>query len=177
LTNLSFTNLVLGAWLLIVVIRRQIAPRVIRFKANFYLLIILLGMASIGDAFTKQHLHITPVQAVIFGVLSLVSAIVFALLRAWTYHLWVNEDGLVMRQGSWLTILWWVLGIGAHLGVDRLWTGSSASLLLYLGVTLAVQRGWVWWLARRAYPTEIQANLRQQSAEHRHHERRSRRER
>lgn len=171
--NLSFTNLVLGAWLLIVVIRRQLAPRVIRFKANFYLLIVLLGAASIGDAFTKQHLQISPGQAVIFGGLSLVSAVVFALLRAWTYHFWVNDAGLVMRQGSWVTILWWVIGIAVHLGVDRLWTGSSVTLLLYLGVTLAVQRGWVWWLARRAYPTEIEANRQQQSAEHhqRHHHR------
>lgn len=169
--NLTFTNLVLGGWLLITVIRRQIAPRVIRFKANFYILIVLLGIASVGDAFTKQHFQITPVQGLIFGLLSLVSAIGFALLRAWSYHFWVNEDGMVMRQGSWVTILWWILGIGVHLGVDQLWTGSSVTLLLYLGITLAVQRGWVWWLASRIYPNEIKANARQQSTERRHRRR------
>jgi len=170
--NLTFTNLVLGGWLLIAVVRRQIAPRVIRFKANFYLLVILLGIASVADAFNKQHLQIALVQGLIFGGLSLVSAIGFALLRAWSYRFWVNEDGIVMRQGNWVTILWWVLGIGVHLGVDQLWTGSSVTLLLYLGLTLAVQRGWVWWLASRSYPNEIKANLQQQSSE-RHHRRRS----
>jgi len=41
--NLDLTNLVLGAWLLFVVIRRQLEPRVIRFKLEFFILIILLG--------------------------------------------------------------------------------------------------------------------------------------
>ncbi|MFC6182129.1 hypothetical protein [Lactiplantibacillus daowaiensis] len=36
--NLDLTNLVLGAWLLIVVIKRQLAPRVVRFKLTFFLL-------------------------------------------------------------------------------------------------------------------------------------------
>jgi len=116
--NLDLTNLVLGAWLLFVVIRRQLEPRVIRFKLEFFILIILLGGASVGDAFTKQHLQIAPQQAVLFGTLSLVSAVAFAALRAWTYRFWVNDAGRVMRQGNWLTLVWGVVGIGGHLGVD-----------------------------------------------------------
>lgn len=174
--NLDLTNLVLGAWLLFVVIKRQLAPKVIRFKMEFFVLVILLGAASIGDAFTKQHLQITTQQAVIFGALSLVSAVAFAALRAWSYRFWVNDDGLVMRQGNWLTLVWWVVSIAGHLGVDRLWTGSSATLLLYLGVTLLVQRGCVWWLASRQFPSEMQANAaRQQESRHDRHERRHRR--
>jgi len=174
--NLDLTNLVLGAWLLFVVIKRQLAPRVIRFKLEFFVLIILLGIASVGDAFTKQHLHITPQQAIIFGSLSLVSAVAFAALRAWSYRFWVNDAGLVMRQGNWLTLVWWVVGIGGHLGVDRLWTGSSVTLVLYLGVTLLVQRGCVWWLASRQYPSEMRANAANQQRSHdRRQDRRERR--
>jgi len=171
--NLDLTNLVLGAWLLFVAIKRQLAPRIIRFKLEFFILVILLGMASIGDAFQKQHLHITPQQALIFGSLSLASALIFAALRAWSYHFWVNDDGLVMRQGNWLTVVLWVVGIAGHLGVDRLWTGSSVTLLLYLGVTLLVQRGCVWLLARRQYPAEMHANAALQAENH--HDRRERR--
>ncbi len=129
-----------------------------------------MGTASISDAFTKQHLQITTNQALLFGSLSVLSAVIFAALRAWSYHFWVNDQGLVMRQGNWLTLVWWVISIAGHLGVDRLWTGSSATLLLYVGVTLLVQRGCVWWLAGRAYPTEIKANaLVQQESRHQRH--------
>lgn len=170
--NLNLVNWVLGAWLLVVVIKRQLAPRVIRFKVNFFILIILLGVASIGDAFQKQHLQITPSQAVIFGSLSLTGALVFGWLRAQSYHFWVNDQGVVMRQGNWLTLMWWLIGIVVHLGVDRLWTGSSVTLLLYLGVTLLAQRGGVWWLAQRQYPVAMQANqVRQAAGHHERHQR------
>jgi len=166
LQNLDLTNWVLAGWLVIVIIRRQLAPRVIRFKANFFILIMLMGIASIGDALTKQQVTITSSQAVIFGCLSLISAVGFALLRAWSYHFWVNDAGLVMRQGNWLTLLWWALSLAGHLAVDQLWTGSSVTLLLYVGVTLGVQRGWVWWLARRTYPAALKANQQLQTERH-----------
>lgn len=150
--NLVLTNWVLGAWLVFVVVKRQLAPRVIRFKIDFYILVVLLGIASIGDAFQKQHLQITPQQAAIFGSLSLLGAVIFGLLRAQSYRFWVDDAGMVMRQGNWVTLVWWIIGIAVHMGVDRLWTGSSVTLLLYLGVTLLVQRGTVWWLAQRQYP-------------------------
>lgn len=82
--TLSLTNLVLGAWLLIVIIRRQLAAKVIRFKAMFFGLVILFGLTSLYDAFSQQHLTITWSQALLFGGLSGVSAIGFGLLRALT---------------------------------------------------------------------------------------------
>ncbi|WP_125572932.1 hypothetical protein [Levilactobacillus huananensis] len=175
--NLDLTNLVLGAWLLFVVIKRQLAPKIIRFKIEFYILVVLLGAASIGDAFQKQHLQITLQQALIFGGLSLASAVIFAGLRAWSYQFWVNDAGLVMRQGNWLTLVWWIIGIAGHLAVDRIWTGSSVTLLLYLGITLLVQRGSVWLLASRQYPMEMRHNaaLQTENRHERHERKRSKR--
>ncbi|WP_143461931.1 hypothetical protein [Levilactobacillus enshiensis] len=167
--NLDLTNWVLGMWLVWMVVKRQLAPRVIRFKVKFLGLVILLGMASISDAFQKQHLQITVQQAVIFGSLSLLGAVLFGALRAQSYRLWINEAGVVMRQGNWLTLLWWVIGVAVHLGVDQLWTGSSTTLLLYLGTTLLVQRGTVWWLAQRLYPVAMQVNGARQVTSTHHH--------
>lgn len=177
--NLDLTNLVLGTWLLFVVIKRQLAPKIVRFKIESFILVILLGATSIGDAFQKQHLQITLQQALIFGGLSLASAVIFAGLRAWSYHFWVNDEGIVMRQGNWLTLVWWAVGIIGHLGVDRIWTGSSVTLLLYLGVTLLVQRGCVWLQASRQYPTEMRHNaaLQAESRHDRHEQKRSRKNR
>lgn len=171
--NLTLTNLVFAALILVWVVRRQLAARVIRFKINAYLIIILIGIFSISDAFNKQHLTITPVQALLFGGASLLSALLFGALRAWSYHFWVNDEGLVMRQGTWLTLLFWIVGTGGHLLVERLWTGSAVTLTLYLGITLLIQRGGVWWLARRVYPTELVANLAAQNQRHDRHSHRS----
>lgn len=157
--TLNLTNFVFAALILIWVIRQQLAPHVVRFKIRTYLIIILVGALSVNDAFTKHQLTITPTQLIYFGLASLLSAALFGSLRAWSYHFWVNENGLVMRQGNWLTIVLWIVGIATHLMVDRLWTGSSTTTLLYLGLTLLIQRGGVWWFARRNYPNELQLNL------------------
>jgi hypothetical protein len=54
--------------------------------------------------------------------------------------------GQAWRQGNWLTAVLWVVSLAAHLGYDYLVDGKgsqaglgSASLLLYLSVTLAIQ--------------------------------------
>lgn len=167
--NLNLTNLVLGAILLIGIVRRQLEPRTIRFKLKFYLILIILGIASINDAFTHHHLSITPTQALLFSGASLLSAVVFAGLRAWSYHFWLNDTGLVMRQGNWLTVLFWIMGVGGHLLTERLWTGSAATLLLYLGITLLIQRGGVWWRAYQVYPSELENNRRLQARSRHHH--------
>ncbi|WP_048705401.1 hypothetical protein [Companilactobacillus ginsenosidimutans] len=159
MAGLSLTNLVLVGWLLWIVVRRQLEARVIRFKGNFFVLVILLGIASIGDAYSKQTIKISTQTAFVFGTLSLISAVLFGLLRALTYRFWVNNDGLVMREGNWLTLVLWLTSIIVHLGIDQLWTGSNVTLLLYFGLTLGVQRGWVWYRAQRQFPNEIHANV------------------
>lgn len=157
--NLSYTNIVLAILILYVVIKRQLEPRTVKFKPEFFIVVILFGIASIGDAVNKQHLDLSQNKIIFFGILSLISATVFAALRALSYKFWLDDDKLVMREGNWLTIVWWVIGIGMHVAVDRIWTGSSVTLLLYLGVTLLIQRGMVWYRASVKYPQEISANI------------------
>jgi hypothetical protein len=77
---------------------------------------------------------------------SLVIAAVFGAIRAATTHVWV-DGGQAWRQGNWLTAALWIVSLGAHLGYDYLVDGKgsqagvgSASLLLYLGVTVLIQR-------------------------------------
>lgn len=76
---------------------------------------------------------------------SLVLAAVFGAIRAATTHVWL-EGGQAWRQGNWLTAVLWIVSIAAHLGYDYIVDGKgsnsglgSASLLLYLAVTLAIQ--------------------------------------
>ena len=62
-------------------------------------------------------------------------------------RVWRDADGTVVRQGSAVTVLLWLLAIAAHLGIDvaidrvshPLAGLGSASLVLYLGVVLGIQ--------------------------------------
>ncbi|WP_125715268.1 hypothetical protein [Companilactobacillus kedongensis] len=175
--NLSYTNIVLALLILYVVIKRQLEPRTVKFKPEFFIVVILFGIASIGDAVNKQHLDLAQNKIIIFGILSLISAAIFSALRALSYKFWLDDDKLVMREGNWLTIVWWVIGIGMHVAVDRIWTGSSVTLLLYLGVTLLIQRGMVWYRASSKYPQEISANVAAQQKDRSRHNRRQARRR
>ena len=90
-------------------------------------------------------------------------------MRAYTYHIWVNDQALVVRKGNVYTLVFWIVGIGTHLLIDLVWSGSAVTLLLYLGMTLFVQRGGLWLRARNKYPSEIKHNVKL-SSERRHHE-------
>ncbi|WP_164509462.1 hypothetical protein [Companilactobacillus jidongensis] len=174
--NLSYTNIVLALLILYVVIKRQLEPRTVKFKPEFFIIVILFGIASVGDAVNKQHLDVSQSNIYVFGILSVISAAIFAALRAWSYKFWLDDDGLVMREGNWLTIVWWIIGIGMHVAVDQMWNKSSVTLLLYLGITLLIQRGLVWYRASSKYPKEISANITaQQKDQDRHSKRRERR--
>lgn len=157
--NLNLTNIFFAILILFVVIRRQLEPKTVRFKPQFFIIIVIFGITSVVDAINKQHLDITKQDAWMFGITALLGATVFASLRAMSYRFWINDDDLIMRQGNWLTIIWWVIGIGIHVMADRMWTGSQATLLLYLGLTLLIQRGIVWWRANRKYPQQISNNI------------------
>ena len=80
---------------------------------------------------------------------SLVIAAVSGAIRAPTVRVW-RESGQLLRKGTWLTAVLWVLSLAAHFGYDDLVAGhitgknggnvGDATVLLYLVVTLTIQR-------------------------------------
>ncbi|MBO0787529.1 MAG: hypothetical protein J2P33_15800, partial [Actinobacteria bacterium] len=86
---------------------------------------------------------------------SLVLAAGFGALRAVTVRLWL-ADGQVWSRGGWLTAALWIAALAAHLGYDELVARGhgqasvgAATVLLYLAVTLGIQRVIVLQRARR----------------------------
>ena len=76
---------------------------------------------------------------------SLVLAAAFGVLRAATVRIWLQE-GQPWSRGSWVTASLWIVALAAHLGYDALVAGSrtagvgNATIVLYLAVSLGVQR-------------------------------------
>jgi hypothetical protein len=128
------------AWLL----WRQLQVRELR-RDRGMLLPLILVVAGLAEIVSYSHQH--PLHAVGYALLatSIVVAGIFGALRAGTVHLWI-EDGKLLRQGTYLTCALWIVAIAIHIGgdyaiaphdADRL---GTVSLLLYLGMSLAVQR-------------------------------------
>ncbi|TDP96675.1 hypothetical protein [Labedaea rhizosphaerae] len=144
LINIAVTVLVL-AFLL----SRQLAVRPLRERSMIGLVLLVVGLVEAGQFVSAHSLDAGDLALL---VLSLAIGCALAVVRAlWTIRLWV-QDGRTMRQGNALTALLWVVSLGQHLAVDKvvLAGAGSATILLYFGVVLVVQREVLVLRARRS---------------------------
>ncbi|HWH19048.1 MAG TPA: hypothetical protein VN671_00845 [Solirubrobacterales bacterium] len=137
--SLLIALVVLG-WLL----WRQLQVRELRHDRGyvFPLAICVVGVAQIA---AYNHEHRLSDGSIALLAVSIVVAAAFSIWRATTVRVWLH-DGRLLRQGTAVTIVLWLVAIAVHLGGDHLIAPHNAdrlgsvSLLLYLGVSLAVQR-------------------------------------
>jgi len=153
------TNVVLGIAVLGLLIYRQMMAR--RVSASSLRLTLILGVIGIIEAVNYLSKHHGGALTIAALAGSLVLAVVFGLVRAATVKVWI-KDGVAWTQGSWLTALLWVVAVAAHLGYDALFDHhkgtsgvGSATIVLYLAISLAVQRGLVLLRARRIDPSAV----------------------
>jgi hypothetical protein len=153
------TNVVLGIAVLGLLIYRQMVAR--RVSASSLRLTLILGVIGIIEAVDYLSKHHGGALTIAALAGSLVLAVVFGLVRAATVKVWIS-GGVAWTQGSWLTALLWVLAVAAHLGYDALFDHhkgtsgvGSATIVLYLAISLAVQRGLVLLRARRLDPSAV----------------------
>lgn len=137
--------IVLDVIVVALVLYRQRMVRRVRPRLSLRLPVVLavVGLVELASYTGNRH-----VPAAAVGVLALsfvAGAVVLGAVRALTVRLW-RVEGLVLRQGTWWTILLWLVSIALHYGAQS-WIGAlggpggivSASLLLWLGVTYGVQ--------------------------------------
>jgi hypothetical protein len=135
---------------------RQVQVRELRRDRDLVLPLVLV-VVGVGEVVSYSHDH--PLHATGYALLAVSSVVaaIFGALRANTVRLWV-EDGKLLRQGNLVTCVLWLIAIAIHIAGDYLIAPhdadrlGSVSLLLYLGVTLAVQRVWLNQRARGVGP-------------------------
>jgi hypothetical protein len=137
-------QLVIGIAVLGWLIYRQL--RVWPVNASGLRFVAIVAVIGLFEAVPYFHSHHGGSVAYVALAGSLVLAAGFGVARAWTVRLFVR-DGQVMQQGGWITAVLWVVAVAAHLGYDAL-IGEhkglagigTATILLYLAVSLGVQR-------------------------------------
>lgn len=145
-------NILLAVLVLCWVLYRQLQAKPIKERNPFALMLILgvIGLFQIFQLTAKVEISAIGYAALVLGLLT---GAAFGWLRGRLVHLWRADDGTLMRQGNWVTIVLWVVGIAVHLGID--WAGVALSpsgqtagaealgttgIMLYLAVALAAQR-------------------------------------
>jgi hypothetical protein len=157
MSSQTLIYLVIGVALLGLLIYRQVVARPVRSSPRLVLILVIIGLLEAVRYF--QGLH-AGTAAIVALVGSLVLATLFGAARAATVRIWM-QDGQAWVKGNWLTAGLWLVAVGAHLGYDFLIgqhkdIGSlgDATLILYLGISLAVQRYIVNLRAQRLDPAE-----------------------
>ncbi len=128
---------VVSGAVLLSVLYRQRQVRVLQTKL---LLPCVLGVVGLASVLSDAKSHPLPAgQAGVLVALLVGDAGGLGALRAFTVRLWRGQ-GQVLRQGSWLTVALWLVGVGVHEGALAAAYIDSSSLLLYVGLTLGAQR-------------------------------------
>jgi hypothetical protein len=147
MSGANVISLVIGLAVLAWVLSRQL---MVRRLGESYRLPLILGVIGLVQFVTFLNGH--PGNAGRIGTAvagSLVLAAVFGVARALTVRVW-RQDGQLMRQGTWVTGVLWVVAVAAHYGYDDLVAGhitgkngstvGNATILLYLVISLTVQQ-------------------------------------
>ncbi len=134
----SAVNIVIGLLVLAWLIGGQLRRKPLNAKTRLGLVLAVIGLAETWNFL--RHTHVADRDLALTG-LSIVIGIALAAVRAGTIRIW-QEQGEVWQQGTWLTALLWVAGLGQHLLLDKIAAPGlgSASLLLYFGVIIFAQR-------------------------------------
>jgi hypothetical protein len=146
-------DIVIGVAVLGLLVYRQLRKRPVNNSGlRLVAVLAVFGIIELAQYLPKHHPDATT-YAAILG--SLIIATVFAALRAFTVKIW-TEGGQPWTQGSWLTAALWVVALAAHFGYDALISHGNlnsgiagVTALLYLAVSLGIQRVIVSWRASK----------------------------
>jgi hypothetical protein len=133
----GLVDVAVAAVILVWLLSRQLSTRPLREKSRLGLVLIVVGAVETVSFVSKHPLHGGDVG---IAALSLAIGVALAAARGFTVSVW-REGTEYFRKGNLVTAVLWIAGIGLHLLLDDL-AGSglgSATILLYVGVVLAVQ--------------------------------------
>ena len=149
-------DVILGLAVLALLIYRQLSARPVNASAlRLIAILVVIGLIQTYQFLSKGHNH--PLTFAALGG-SLVLAAIFGALRAGTVRVWL-QDGQPWSQGNLVTAVLWIGSLVAHLGYDVLVVHGpgarglgTATIILYLAVTLGFQRVLVFRRAHRLQP-------------------------
>src|SRR6202161_2297124 len=126
MSGANVTNLIIGVAVVALLVSRQLMAR--RLNENYRLSVILaiVGLVEFVNCLKSAHGPHDDGRIVVALVGSLVLAALLGAARALTVRVWRQDDGQLMRQGTWVTAVLWIVSLAVHLGYDELVAGHIA---------------------------------------------------
>ena len=143
------TNILIGVLVLVWLLARQLQTRPVKEDSTlvFIGVLVVVGIAQTVAAMQKAHAHSLPTAAIAILLVGLALGAGLGAVRATTVKLWRDQTGVALRKGTGVTAVLWLVSIGLHFGLDALLDHTTtindlgtATILIYLAVTLGVQR-------------------------------------
>lgn len=133
------SNVLIGLFVLLIIFYNQIRVRQVRneTKLIFPIILILLGISNLQTYFSTHTL--TFISLISLFVSLFILAVITGVIRACTVKLWY-ENSILFRQGTWLTIVLWIVSSILHLMINSIGHTGQATFLIYYGITLCSQR-------------------------------------
>lgn len=134
-------DVVISLAVLAFILYRQVQVRRTSPRVVLPVILIVLGVLSLaGGSSSLSAGKLTGSETGILVALLVLDAGCLGAVRAWTVKLWRDSQPGVLRQGTWLTVVLWLVGLAIHEGVDFAAHIPAGSTLLYVGVTLLAQQ-------------------------------------
>lgn len=146
---------VIGLAVVALIVVTQLKTRPLRENSATRLTVIL-GVIGLFEVYGAVKGHPLGAWAVAWLAGSLIVGGGLGAARALTVRIWRIEDGSALVKGTAVTAVLWIVSVAAHFALDlgishstRIPGLASASLLLYLAITLGAQRAVLQWRAAR----------------------------
>ncbi|WP_428815662.1 hypothetical protein [Lactococcus lactis] len=153
-------QIILTTITIIFVLYRQLSEQMVKHKTKNYIIIIIIGLASVAGQASELKWDISLITAIFFGDILFPS--VLGWLRAKYTLIWANKNQVVMRKGNIVTIILWLIYIIGHGFITYFVHDNESFMLFSIGISLLVQREVIWSDSRKKFSTQIKNNERLQ---------------
>lgn len=153
MTSTQVIDVIVGIGVVTLVVVRQFKPRRAKENSSARLVLILALVGVIEIVSAKRGFSVSAATWT-WILASLIVGAGLGALRGATVTIWRDQQGVAWRKGTAWTAALWVVSFGAHLALEvginhstKAVSLGASSLLLYLAVTLGVQRELIRWRA------------------------------
>ena len=138
--------IVVGLAVVVLIVVMQLKTRPLR-ESSATRLTVILGVIGVVEIYNAAKGHPLGAWTVPWLAGSVIIGGALGAARAVTVRIWRTEDGTALVKGTAVTAVLWIVSVAAHFALQvginhstRIAGFGSASLLLYLAITLGAQR-------------------------------------
>jgi hypothetical protein len=125
--------------IIVLIFYNQVRVRQVKSDTRFVLplIMLVLGVINFKNYMATNELTVIAWISIITSFTLL--AFGMAAVRATTVKLW-TDNSVIYRQGTWITIVLWVISVALHAVLNQIGHVGQSTSLIYFAITFSVQK-------------------------------------